>query len=622
MHTEILFGGLGFIMKNRMRSIQSSLFFTYSIIIIVVFIVLVTPFYLWVQDQLTKRGSEYMSNLSFSIQQKLELEFKDMDSISMGVLYSNLIKDRFSKFISAGSPSQAQPEGGIADDINNTKELRDVLVATIGPAWNIQQLNLYDFNGKVFGTGFDNRVMDVSVQGKTWYPAVMAQGGKKLITQPYSDKEFSTITYKKPDQKYISLCRILFDKYNKPVGIVEVRQTYDNIFKNIMDGSSSSAKERVYVYDDAGNQIYPDASSQIPASQESYFKYIAKQSGNGELVKISNPDTKDTELLQSDYSEYTGWHTVIVASEKQLLAPLYSFTQLLVLFVIVLLFLALLLSYSVARNFTIPISQLHKAIQSTNLLNSDPDQPKLHGRINELVELNLAFQKMSTATKKSLDDLLLSQKQEMQARMLALQSQMNPHFLYNTLATISVMAEENMNDQIAELCGNVSDLLRYLSSDKFPLVTMETELEYTRKYLACMQMRYGKKLSNIIDVNRAMNNIEIPKLIIQPLVENALKYGIMTEPPWEIRISGTIENGSWYLCVEDNGSGFTGETIKMLKEKMDEIKRTNLLPSLELEGMGLLNVYTRLWLTYGNSMVFHIGNNEGNGAVVTIGGTI
>lgn len=607
--------------RRRLRSIRSGLFITYSIIIIVVLVVLVTPFYLWGADQLTKRGSEYIENLSYSIQQKLDLGIESLDSYSMDVLYSNLIKDRFVKFISsgntAGSPSQAFSAGD-----ENTTELRDILIATIGPAWDIQQINLYDFNGKVFGAGFDSRVLDVSVQDKSWYTAVMAQEGKKVITLPYTDEGYSTIAYKSQAQKYISLCRIFFDNYNRPQGIVEIRQTYDKVFKNLTDGNKpSSTNEHIYVYDDAGNQIYPNPEA-ASNKQVSYFKYINKQSGNETPIKIINPSTNDTELVQSDYSEITGWYTVIVASERELLAPLYSFTQLIVLSAIALLFLALLLSFFAAKNFTVPIAQLHKAIQSMNLLDGDSNQPELHGKINELVELNLAFQKMNVKAKKSLDDLLLSQKQEMQARMLALQSQMNPHFLYNTLATISAMAEENMNGHIVELCSNVSDLLRYISSDKLPLVTMETELEYTKKYLACMQMRYGSKLTYSIEIDPAMSNIEIPKLIIQPLVENALKYGIMTQPPWKITISGAIEGNRWHLRVEDNGSGFTSEVIETLEAKMEEIKLTNLLPSLELEGMGLLNVYIRLWLCYANNMIFCIGNIEENGAVVSIGGTI
>lgn len=604
----------------KMRSIQSSLFFTYSMIIIVVFGMVVTPFYLWGADQLTKRGSEYMENLSYSIQQKLDLEIGSMDTYSMSVLYSNLVKDKFSKFISSEATADTPPPPLSADP--NTEELREILIATIGPAWDIQQINLYDFSGKVFGAGFDSRVLDASVQTMGWYQAVMALEGKKLITPPFTDKNFSTVTLKKPTQKYMSLCRIFYDHYNRAQGIVEIRQTYDKLFKNLTGGNSSTAtNERVFIYDSSGNQIYPDTDgTQKP--QASYFSYIRKQTSNQPPVKITNPNTRDTELVQSAFSDYTGWHTVIVASERQLLAPLYSFTRLMVLFAIVLLFLALLLSFFAARNFTIPIAQLHKAIQTMNLLDRGSNQPELHGKINELVELNFAFQTMSVKAKKSLDDLLLSQKQEMQARMLALQSQMNPHFLYNTLTTISVMAEENMNGQIVEICENVSDLLRYISSDKSPLVTMETELDYTKKYLACMQMRYDSKLTYAIDIDPVLYGIEIPKLIIQPLVENALKYGIMVQPPWEIKISGARDHNSWHLCVEDNGSGFSDGMIRSLEAKMEEIRRTNLLPSLELEGMGLLNVYTRLFLSYGDNMIFRIGKSEGRGAAVTIGGMI
>jgi len=247
---------------------------------------------------------------------------------------------------------------------------------------------------------------------------------------------------------------------------------------------------------------------------------------------------------------------------------------------------------------------------------------KLNSGLNEIEDLNQAFQKMNIKMKKSLDDLILSQQQEMQSRMLALQSQMNPHFIYNTMATISAMAEENMNEQIVEMCGNLSDMLRYISSDREPLVKLSTEIEYTEKYLACMKFRHGNKLSYSIEIDEEMKEIRIPKLVIQPLVENALKYGTCQQPPWMIRITGYKTNTYWQINVQDTGPGFDSEKLKYINQNIQDINQSGLMPSLELDGMGLLNIYVRLKLSYKNQVIFQISDSISGGARITIGGSV
>lgn len=608
---------------RRTKTIQSNLFLTYSMIIITVLAICVLFFYVWMSNLLRERAFETVANLSSSISDNLDFEIQKINYVSMNVLYSSAVKNRFRKYISEPDKTADDDNQEKSAYINNTKELIDILFAIIGPNRPVQQIYLYDFNGKVFGTGTDNRQQDISMEEKPWFNEVLNNNGGKYISIPMKDEELSKFATQSGSPYFISLCRVYFDNYNVPQGIVEVKQYYHEIFTGIDRSILSSADEaRIYVYDDTGTTIYP--LKETPAEEDSYY-FSLRSSIPGRIFSITahNPFSNEKELLYYNYSEYTGWMTVAVISENKLLSPVLAFTRTVVLVTFVILFLALLFSFFAAKKITVPIARLHKAIKTFNLESPIASAPaKLTSDLNELEDLNQSFHHMHIKLRRSHDELMLSQQHEMQAKMLALQSQMNPHFLYNTLATISVMAEEFMDEQIVEMCDNVSDMLRYISSDKSPLVNLITEIEYTRKYLSCMKLRHGSKLSYSIEIDDNMKALTIPKLVIQPLVENALKHSVHIKPPWNISIYGYRTNTSWQISVQDNGPGFDLQKRDTILEAVEEIDTKGLLPSLELEGMGLMNIYMRLKLSYKDKMIFSIGENICGGAIVTIGGSV
>jgi sensor histidine kinase YesM len=218
---------------------------------------------------------------------------------------------------------------------------------------------------------------------------------------------------------------------------------------------------------------------------------------------------------------------------------------------------------------------------------------------------------------------IMLQNQEMQSRMLALQSQMNPHFLYNSLATIQSMADEHMDDEIHLMCQNISSILRYISSDKELLVPLKLEMKNTIDYLQCMKIRYDDDLIYEILIPDEMLEIKIPKLCLQLIVENSIKFTTQSiKPPWKIVITGTITNSYWEIAISDNGVGFSQSEIDSLNKKIVEINKSGLLPNLEIRGMGLMNIYIRFKILYKGSHIFRISNQAQGGALLTIGGKI
>ena len=441
---------------------------------------------------------------------------------------------------------------------------------------------------------------------------------------PVEDREMSKFISTSEMQYSISLFRLFYNNYNVPQGIIEVKRYYNHIFQSITDYTNNNPNQaKVLVYNNSNQIIYP-----LNAEVGDYANYIEllgnQHSEAGVYPSFINLVTNDKELLSFNYSEFTGWNFVIIVSEYKLLEPLFLFARSTVIVGFIILLFAILLSFIAAKKITHPILKIHRTIRNIRLDDLGSNriiQQELNSGLNELDQLHWSFQKMSTRLKESMDDLLLAQSQELQAKLIALQSQMNPHFLYNTLATIHAMAEENMTEQIIEMSENMSDFLRYISSDESQ-VALKTELAYTRKYLEINQIRHGQKLQYSFDIDERMLDLRIPKLIIQPLVENALKFGTKKEPPWNIQIIGSVKNDHWLIEVSDNGFGFTEESLTFLLKRMQEVDATHVIPVLKLDGMGLLNIYIRIKLNYGDDTQFRIDNRGPEGATIIIGGSM
>ncbi|MCA0755918.1 histidine kinase [Paenibacillus sp. N4] len=612
---------------NKFRNIQSILFMTYSLIIIVFFAVLVIWFYWWASDLLRAGATDSLGSMGRSMQEQIDSEITKMNDVSLDVMYSNLIKNNFKKYMSGietSSPASSVggPPAGI--QVESAKELSEILTAAIGPSRPVAQLYLYDFKNKAYGNGFDNGARTYNPEDKPWFQTVMNNKGKYISPQVL-DKEMSRFISSREEQYSVSLLRLFYDNYNAPMGIVEVKQYYNRVFKSAIDFEQQNPyRAKVIVYGDDGRIVYPaeEASEQRTA-------YIRLGTGTEADIQNSfstvlNPVTNEKELLSSHQSDVTGWHTTIVVSESELLAPIVDFAKRVVLIAAILLLFAIFLSFVAAKRITLPIMKIHRTVRNMRLenLGSTQTAPKeLNSGLNELDQLHWSFLKMNAQLKQSMDELLLAQSQELQAKLVALNSQMNPHFLYNTLATIHAMAEENMNEQIVSMTENMSSFLRYISSDE-SVSSLEDELLHTKKFLEINQIRHGRKLQYELDIDDRILQLNCPKLIVQPLVENALKFGTQQEPPWIIRIAGIIEDDRWRIEVSDNGNGFSEDSLNRLYGKIRDIDETNAIPMLKLDGMGLLNIYIRMKLTFGTETVFRIENRPGEGATVAIGGLI
>ena len=186
---------------------------------------------------------------------------------------------------------------------------------------------------------------------------------------------------------------------------------------------------------------------------------------------------------------------------------------------------------------------------------------------------------------------------------------MHPHFLFNTLMMIASLAEEQGNDKIYRICMNLTSMFRYISAEAENGVGIYEEIRHVENYVEIMKERFPESRVEI-DIPLEIMDQRIPKLTIQPLVENAYKYCDRKRP--EIIIKGAVEpGGTWTVSVTDNGAGFSPQEKEKIMKKCREGIRNEKILSGQIDGMGLVNVYVRLKLFFGDSMIYFIEENKG-----------
>jgi two-component system sensor histidine kinase YesM len=346
------------------------------------------------------------------------------------------------------------------------------------------------------------------------------------------------------------------------------------VFKSII---SYEKKEdsgiRTYIYSSEGDLIYPYLTDE--SDQEFYNSYYNIIKEGSQSNQHTNPRTGEKEYLVYETSPYSEWIYLSVQMESVVLQPVTSLVKLIVITVGIIFILALAVSYLLSKNMIKPIVKLKEIFQKQAIDTLGEKVNEDHyTSYSELAEVYKDYNIMNEKLRDSMHELIESRNHEIKARMSALQAQTNPHFFYNTLSSIIVLSENGQNDEIVQLCRNLTKLMRYITDNYVTKVKIKEELEYVQKYLYCMKVRYQSSLEFEYDIDKKLYDITIPKLVIQPLVENAIKHGTDCLPPWKIKITGKILASGWTLNVSDSGNGFNPETLRNLKEKMNNFKIT------------------------------------------------
>lgn len=602
---------------KKKRSVQTTLQLAFFLLIIIVFSAYMIYFIVSESSRIKNRAFDTVRQDTETSSEFTDEEIRNVNTVMQNVAYSNLVKEHFLNYLN----KPASGGDGNYTGMQNNKVLTDLLTAIIGPNRPVDQIYLYSLDSGYIGVGLDNSNSTDSVHDKSWYETLMNSDNNHLIfcdRDPRLEKYFSY----KEGSMFLTACSVYQSTFYKPQGVIEVKRSVSSLTSKLKKIDTTIYNEKIIIFDQTGNVIY-DSSGKI--NGDAYYETVLNSNIPADDLLYQIQFSKDTHLFVKT-SSYSGFTTVIAIDNSDVYKPIYDYIRMNLLIFLGFVVVILILSYVVSRIITIPVMKMYSRIASLHtdeetILTESLEQ--IDTNIIELDTLYSAVVDMHDRAQNSMKREIVLNNQRLQSQILALQSQMNPHFLYNSLATIQAMADEGMNEEVITMCQTISRILRYISSDKEPLVSIREDVAHARDYLECMKMRYGDDLVYEINLPEEMLDLKIPKLCLQLIAENSIKFTTKSvKPPWKITINGIRTGIYWEITVSDNGLGFSEDDLRELNDKINYINDNELLPSLEINGMGLMNIYIRFKTLYHGKHIFRISNSTSGGALVTIGGEL
>ena len=585
----------GNLMIKKFKSIQSVIFAVLSVFLLGAVIIITVISLSYTRQSVFENSSLYTQTIIQQMNQNIDSYIDYMENTSY--------------LVSSNEDVQKYLFGDTADP-----EARDRILSQfetiLDSRSDILNLGIIAENGRMLinnGQRLTNQ--DLDIHSQEWYTNALEGRESVYLTSSHVQH---IISGERP--WVITLSRGIRNKEmgtgQEKEGVFFIDLNYSAI-SELCDQSMVGNQGYAFIVDADGNIVYHPQQQQL---------YNELQTENIDLVMNAGSDIVtwgdgiNKKMYSISRSEKTGWTVVDCVRVEELLRRSNEAQSIYVLVAIGLMAVALFFSRFVAKSITLPIQRLCDSMERVQEGDFSVSDIVVDSE-NEIGSLTKSFNVMTQRIHELMAQNIREQEAKRKSELKALQSQINPHFLYNTLDSIIWMAEGKKNEEVVLMTASLARLLRQSISNEDELVSIGQEIEYARGYLTIQKMRYKDKLEFWIEVEPSILNIRLIKLVLQPVIENAIYHGLKyKESRGLLLVKGFMKNGNAVLQVIDDGVGMDQETLDHIYERHKVDYHSN--------GVGIYNVQKRLQLYYGNEygIVYESKPGEGTTATITIPG--
>lgn len=480
-----------------------------------------------------------------------------------------------------------------------TSNLMDQMNVIKNTRSDIATLAVFSESGQLLsGTAKENMKPSADIIGQDWFKNALNKSDNLIFSLPHVQNLFQG----KHDW-VVSLSRVInyTDGNRKLKGVLLIDMNYSTIGE-LCQNVSIGKKGYVYIVDSENDIIYHPEQQLINIG-------LKKENNEDYLGSYIENSDEGKRLVTVKTVNYTNWRIVAIAYVSEIVASKKEIMKFVIwIFIACILLMVLTFSF-ISAKISEPIKKLEKSMKKV-------EEGNFYIYIDaegedEVVRLSQAFNLMLSKVRSLMDQIVVEQESKRRSELNVLQSQINPHFLYNTLDSIVWMAENGNSRDVITMVTSLARLFRISLSKGKNIISVDQEIEHARNYLTIQKIRFKNKFNYDIEVQPEVMNLKTIKLILQPLIENSIYHGIeYMQDQGHIKIKASIIDGKLLYEVLDNGLGIDPEKITNLLEYEVETKGDS--------GIGIKNVQKRIQLTFGKEYGLQVESELEEGTSIKI----
>jgi two-component system sensor histidine kinase YesM len=538
-------------------------------------------------------ASEYVSEMSVTLMSTLDNYISDLMNITILPLYGS--------WPSLGLPDLLEDP---AVNLQKERQIDNYIEMLSNFKQGTDSVYIFDHYGHTYyRTITEGLRKDIGERYKEW-SELAKESNKPLLMSTHEISTSNTSRY---------VFTIVQDIKNlstlDSVGTMAIDANFKVIEKEIQ-GLDNATKGKTIIIDNDSNVIF-DSSKELLAQNLSADLSVQKAVGDkgSFTMQIDNKPYIITYLK----SKKTNWKMLVYIPISQLNKEAKETQRFTIITTLLIIVFALCVSVYLSFALTNPLQKLTKLMKRVQ--EGDLEVRFAIRHSDEVGILGMNFNRMIKRIKELIEEIQVTGNRKRVAEMEALQSQINPHFIYNTLETLRMTALIHDDDEMSDMLYSLGQLLRYSINRGNETATMKEELDHLDKYMQLQNYRFENKFIFVNEVPDELMDCQMIKLLLQPIVENAIFHGLEHKREQSvIRISALIEHGILICLIADNGDGMDDATLQRLKAQID----ADHYDQQSKHGIGLRNVHQRIKLHYGHSYGLGIESEQGTGTTVIL----
>ena len=474
--------------------------------------------------------------------------------------------------------------------------------------YNLISIACYTNDGKLVAAApVTNEKDNSDIVDQEWFVNAVDQMENLHFSTPHVQNLFDNATYRYYWVVSLSRAVELTSNGNSTLGVLLVDMNYSSIEQLFNKANTDNSSEYVYLMDSDGEIIYHPKQKLIYTNLYEENNLEAVHYDDGSHQEIFQGEKR---LITVKTVSYTGWKIVSVVPMSAFNMGLYGTRMFVIMLMALSMLMIIIINQLVSARIAKPLQRLNESVKEWEAGNLNPTI--YVGGSLEVEHLGKTLRSTVEQINQLMHDILYEQEEKRKSELDALQSQINPHFLYNTLDSIVWMIEGERYEDAVFMITQLASLFRISLSRGKTIISVEDEIKHAKNYMNIQKIRYKNSFAIDFSIEEEILHCCTVKLVVQPLLENAIYYGVEgMDGEGEIHVKGYRKEDDIYIEVSDNGLGMPQDMVEQLLTDNNRVRKHG-------SGVGVINVHNRIRLRFGKPYGLEIESMPDEGTTIRI----